>query len=372
MLRVIPIFLIMMTTLSRESLPNDAHTPVVFADANLKLIVASRLNIQEPTVWDMRSLISLEQRGMIGPDVNDLSGLQHAVNLKKLCLYGRRSKKGIPNLAPLAGLTQLEELELPFHQITDIKILGTLPSLIKLDLRNNQIKDMSALQNLTTLTWLNLRDNPIEDSVYDTQLSAIRNNNPSLDHLYDRFRLSQLIPQGILTGVLIALGIRLIYKTYRATYLLAMTVVAILSCITGGFLGAGAQILYQFPQIFAPYQPASMVIVPTFMGIAWGAVFGALIGAAYVTTIGYLQIREGSKNVSPTACGMGAGVLCSTLVHAMLMISYRETDFRIMLIGAVFGLIAGAIFGLITGLTYFKYKAHDIAMKAETNENPSD
>ncbi len=344
MLRAIPIFLVAMAALASESQPNDANMPVIFADANLKDMIARELNTEEPTINDMHSLVSLTVHSYGFNDFNDLSGLEHAINLKKLSLCCRPYRNGsIQDLSPLTRCTQLEEVELPFHQISDIQVLGTLLKLTKLDLRKNQITDISPLQNLTTLTWLNLRNNPIETSVYDTQLSVICKNNPHLRDLYDRFRLKTLLLPGILTVLVIVIGIGIMKATYRSVYTRAMVVMAILSGITGGFLGIGSQLLYVVYSNIFPELPGPRIIIPGYMGMAWGLVFGVLVGASYVTVSEFMLARK-QKNRLAISYGALAGVLCSTLVHIMLAISYHE-HVGYAVIGAAFGLVAGTIFG---------------------------
>jgi hypothetical protein len=357
MVRAVPVFFLVLVTSTYGENLADANAPVVFADANLRRLVSDTLDIQALTVADMQSLTCLENNDrymMPWPVISDLAGLEHAVNLTRLSLVGDRHQDGIRDLTPLATLTRLEELELPFHEIANIQVLGSLSKLTRIDLRRNRLTDVSALQNLTTLTWLTLQDNPIENSVYDSQLLVIRNNNPHLDTLHDRFRLRQITVQLVLTGILITIGIGIIWRTFRATHLSAMIVMAILSGVTGGFLGIGAQLLYTFQYtIIMPRAPFPMNMIPSLIGADWGMAFGAIIGAGYITVVGYRREKKGPAKVSPARCGMTAGVICSTLVHTMLAMTYRE-GFAYIYIGAIFGAIAGAILGGITGVTYFK------------------
>lgn len=64
---------------------------------------------------------------------------------------------------PLAGLTQLEELNLSNCGVTDITPLSGLASLSRLDLSGNNISDLTPLSGLSGLTYLNLSGNPIPD-----------------------------------------------------------------------------------------------------------------------------------------------------------------------------------------------------------------
>jgi len=65
----------------------------------------------------------------------------------------------LTDISPLAGLTALRNLYIGGNQITDISPLSSLIYLVDLDLENNQISDLSPLSNLTTLEQIKLHDN---------------------------------------------------------------------------------------------------------------------------------------------------------------------------------------------------------------------
>ena len=128
------------------------------------------------TQLDMAKLRMLSRSG-----VADLTGLEHAVNLRSLTL--RRgtvtdvsalgaltsltnlslSDNAITDISALGSLTSLTRLYLSFNAITDISALGALTSLTRLYLSFNTITDVSALGALTSLTWLSLGNNAITD-----------------------------------------------------------------------------------------------------------------------------------------------------------------------------------------------------------------
>ena len=119
--------------------------------------------------------------------VRNLTGLELLVNLKQLTLL---SVGSLHDLAPLAGLTQLTslrlerdaytattpldlaavadltnltELNLRWNMVEDIAPLANLTKLTSLNLPRNELVDISSLANLTNLTALDLRDNQITD-----------------------------------------------------------------------------------------------------------------------------------------------------------------------------------------------------------------
>ena len=105
--------------------------------------------------------------------IRDLTGLEYAVNVYELRLYGN----AISDLSPLTGLVRLVHLSLDRNRISDLSPLRGLLRLRSLDLSFNEvISDVSPLAGLVRLDWLNLRRNAI------TEVSALT-GLISLDHL---------------------------------------------------------------------------------------------------------------------------------------------------------------------------------------------
>lgn len=88
-------------------------------------------------------------------DISDLSGLELAVNLADLLLYGNQIK----DLSPLANLTNLVSLDLDENLITSLEDLSQLKSLETLLVAFNQIEDISVLNELPNLTYVALHGN---------------------------------------------------------------------------------------------------------------------------------------------------------------------------------------------------------------------
>ena len=91
--------------------------------------------------------------------LSDLTGLEHATNLKELYLQDN----WISDISPLSDLTNLTKLELGANSISDISSLTGLTNLTELELWGNSISDISVLAGLTNLTVLYLGENPISD-----------------------------------------------------------------------------------------------------------------------------------------------------------------------------------------------------------------
>ena len=116
---------------------------------------------------EMETLIHLEARNA---NISDLTGLEHAINLKSLWLDGEEVRTGVwgnsnsvSDLSPLAGLTYLEQLDLWENSVSDISPLTGLTNLKHLGLVGNNISDISVLAGLTNLESLFFDGNPISD-----------------------------------------------------------------------------------------------------------------------------------------------------------------------------------------------------------------
>jgi len=88
-----------------------------------------------------------------------IRGKEYSTSLTKLTL----KDMGLTNedIAPLAEMTNLTELELYMNEISDLSPLSELYNLQTLNLHSNKISDLSPLQNLTGLEHLLLMNNQI-------------------------------------------------------------------------------------------------------------------------------------------------------------------------------------------------------------------
>ena len=128
-----------------------------------KVLEASvRMELEKPEGPILRGdLKRLDHIDWGGAKIEDLTGLEYAVNLETL-----RLTIEISDISPLASLTNLTELELVDNQITDISPLASLTNLTHLALADNQISDVSPLASLTNLTELYLQNNPVKTGLF--------------------------------------------------------------------------------------------------------------------------------------------------------------------------------------------------------------
>ena len=129
-------------------------------DPNLRAVIAEELG-KSPnapiTVEEMKRLGRLDARNR---GIQDLTGLQFAINLRsRLDLRDNQ----ISDISPIAGLTELRELEINRNTISDISPVRDLTSLTLLVLKGNQISDISPIAGLINLRRLYLDDNLFPD-----------------------------------------------------------------------------------------------------------------------------------------------------------------------------------------------------------------
>ena len=139
--------------------PNSPHVDI--PDPNLRAAVREALDLPGDvpiTQAAMRQLTKLESPGI---QIQDLGGLEHAVNITRIDC----GKNPISDLSPLAELTRLSALYIVECQVVDISPLANLTQLRYLDLSYNRVVDISPLSELTGLIELIIRGNEITDVI---------------------------------------------------------------------------------------------------------------------------------------------------------------------------------------------------------------
>ena len=123
------------------------------------------------TIADMQTLAALYTTSK---NIRNLTGLEHATNLRELGLVDNQ----ITDISPLAGLTNLRTLWLDDNSISDISPLAGLTNLTDLRLLNNAITDISPLVGNTGLgngDWIDLRGNVLNDASIITHIPTLQN-----------------------------------------------------------------------------------------------------------------------------------------------------------------------------------------------------
>ena len=140
----------------RERIPGElVHIP----DLNLRAAIAETLGKAPGTAITADEMATLTYLDADGMDIQNLEGLQFAVNLIELNLRGNP----LSDLSPLSGLTTLKEVGLSGESLSDLSPLAGLVNLEGVGFWKTSISDLSPLAGLTKLRWLEFKNSPVSD-----------------------------------------------------------------------------------------------------------------------------------------------------------------------------------------------------------------
>ena len=155
----------------------DATAEIEIPDPNLRAAIVKKIGLSpsDPIRQNhLDDLISLEAKNA---NISDLTGIEHATNLKTLDLgeeyveeeeyvegqEGVANSNSISDFSPLMDLANLRQLNLSRSNISDISPVKGLTNLTELFLGANAISDISPVEGLTKLTYLDLTGSNISD-----------------------------------------------------------------------------------------------------------------------------------------------------------------------------------------------------------------
>ncbi len=171
--------------------------PVSIPDPNLAAAIREKIGDAITT----HTMLNLTELYVPNRGIADLTGLEHAHYLTYLNLGGQNiggasgNTNTVSDFSPLAGLTNLQSLNLSHISFTDISSLATLTNLTELGLSGNNLTDISPLANLTNLDTLSLANNDLTDISPLANLTGLT----SL-YLFDN-DLTDISPLANLTGL---------------------------------------------------------------------------------------------------------------------------------------------------------------------------
>ena len=143
------------------ALCGTAYAQVVeIPDPNLHAAIAETLNILHNAPITQDDMNRLSRLSVYNRDVQNLTGLEFASNLKVLYLDDNPM---ITDLRPVSGLAQLEHLGMRALRAVDITPLAQITNLRSLDVAECNLIDISPLSHLTKLTSLAAQINLIVD-----------------------------------------------------------------------------------------------------------------------------------------------------------------------------------------------------------------
>ena len=118
--------------------------PGLMPDANLAAEVRGQLRLELGSPLTKHDLNRLTVLFAFNASITNITGLEHATQLKGLYLSGNQ----ISDITPLTKLTQLETLDINFNEISDITPIAKLTNLRRLDLHGNEINDTGPIRQL--------------------------------------------------------------------------------------------------------------------------------------------------------------------------------------------------------------------------------
>ena len=195
------------------SIPQSHAQVVEIPDPNLERAIREALNLPDGNAIDQQEMRRLEELEAKHYEIEDLTGLEYATNLRSLVLSVNQIQDITPlvdlinldflilrnnpigDLSPIANLTKLTYLNLSGVIMEDLAPLSNLTQLRELHVIHCEIKDITAVSSLTRLVWLNLSANRIVD------ISPVA-NLISLEKLsIDRNQVVDVSPLANLTGL---------------------------------------------------------------------------------------------------------------------------------------------------------------------------
>ena len=183
----------------------NANSTVTIPDTNLRAKIAETLGKSPNAPLTAGNMMALTKLNAPNANIRNLTGLEHAHNLRELHLGGEYvdgkgnvNSNTIRDFSPILGLTQLINLNLTAASLTDVSFLSELTQLQWLHLGNNKISDISALARLTQLTLLYLDSNPITDAAPLAGLKQLEALYLSYTNVSDISSLAGLIQLKIL------------------------------------------------------------------------------------------------------------------------------------------------------------------------------
>ena len=136
---------------------------MIIKDDMLREAIARTLQIKEDAINEaaMEKLTTLSARSA---GIASLEGLQYAVNLNYLDLCGN----SIEDLEPIKDLREIEYLNLSKNMLRDIQALREYRQLLRLDISRNNLytMDISALAGMINLEELNLERSKVDNLSY--------------------------------------------------------------------------------------------------------------------------------------------------------------------------------------------------------------
>ena len=123
------------------------------------LAMVTKLDLANKDIVDLAALAGMTELEFLNLNGNWIIDLAPLAGLTKLKVLGLTDNR-ITDPAPLAAMTALKDLRLNGNKISDLKALAGMTEMKLLQLDGNQITDLSPLESLRQTRFIELQDNP--------------------------------------------------------------------------------------------------------------------------------------------------------------------------------------------------------------------
>ena len=128
-------------------------------DENLREAIHEAIGIPSNITLTKQMMESIESLHIPDRNIQDLTGLEYAVNLKNIVAYNNQ----ITDIQPLSNLVHLEYIGIAGCFVSDLTPVSKLINLQDLHIALNRVEDISVLISLPSLKKLYIYGNPIVD-----------------------------------------------------------------------------------------------------------------------------------------------------------------------------------------------------------------
>ena len=142
---------------------------VLIPDSNLASAIRNALRLESWRTITQLDMLGLRELRAYNAQITNLTGLEHARNLKYLYLRSNQ----IRDITPIMELSNLLRLDLSENPIDDISSVTELTQLWRLTLDGYQFHDLTPFARLTNLRYLSLANNQISDVTLPTGLTNL-------------------------------------------------------------------------------------------------------------------------------------------------------------------------------------------------------
>ncbi len=158
--------------------------------------------------------------------------------------------------------------------------------------------------------------------------------------------------------IVLATAIYILYKFPIKKRFTAIILISLLAGLAGGFFGHLSELIY------TSYK---LQHIGAIAGATWGIIAGICYGAI-LAALPFEFKQQKSFQGYAVSTGMLTGILCSTIVHILLMITRWQPMPLGIFAGIPYGVLCGAILGAISSFLFKKFNTESYTFSGEKNE----